>query len=473
MEKELNLNTQTPNLQDELSNLKRELEAITKDFAVLKREIKLTKNYVKESHWLWYYALHKSMEDALRKKAQRGEKIRIVFMISEVSGKFESKSVYDAMKDGDVFEPIMLIVHVRDKYLNDDEYKDLKKEYNLMLERGYNAVFGYDENKRPIGLSSLRPDIVFDNNPNRHHNSHYNNMVANMSYLTCYIQYGYNVVNSFTYHYENNNIGTCWKVFVPTYFDLYMHNDYHGIRAALDPPEKPMCANTILTGYPKMDAYVHDEGDKCIPNKFKNGNPIIIYAPHWTVGVNLNFCSFDKYYENLLNLVKNNPDINFVFKPHPGLPVRIKEIERLSVDCFMTYNQYCDYLDIWDSLPNGAVIEDGEYINLFKRSSGLITDSGSFVAEYLPSGNPCIYLLNGKEHYDKMNAFGRKILNGYYCCYDWNEVLSEFKKVIIEGNDTKKDLRIQTCKEDFINIGTAGKIIVEHIEDVLNIKIKR
>jgi len=50
----------------------------------------------------------------------------------------------------------------------------------------------------------------------------------------------------------------------------------------------------------------------------------------------------------------------------------------------MTLNEVESYYAEWHNLSNGFVYDEGDYFNIFKSSDALITDCGSFLAEYLP-----------------------------------------------------------------------------------------
>ena len=217
-------------------------------------------------------------------------------------------------------------------------------------------------------------------------------------------------------------------------------------------------------GYPKLDLFKEDYVSLLspLPEKLRNGKPIVIYAPHWTYGKsNSNFDppslgSFDIYYDYFLKLLKENPQINFIFKPHPDLEESFRYKRRKG---FFDLKDYQNYVQEWQDAPNGIVLTTGEYINIFKESALLITDSGSFVAEYLPSGSPCIYLLNPnlKEPLSLFNDYGKDILSSYYLCLSYEEFEKNFNMIMKEKKDPLKEMRSEKLKTSFFNFGKAGK----------------
>lgn len=367
-----------------------------------------------------------------------------------------------------------MIVHARDDFFEKEPiyFREALENYKLFKERGYRTLFAYDmESMKAKNIETFEPDIIFINNPNMRYHSIFKNININIKYLTCYINYSINVIDSPKYHYNNLYINTCYKHFAESYYCYTQHMNINN------------GPNVILTGCPKLDAYKKDIKECIIPKKIDNGKKIIIYAPHWSIGNTDNSLgTFDFYHKYFLNLVKENPDINFVFKPHPDLIYRITDSKMMSVE------YYENYIKEWDNSNNGIYINDGEYIDLFRKSTCLITDSGSFIAEYMPSENPCIYLINTNKNRLKednqnsiylnkenliertFNDFAKPIINSYYLCYNEEDITKYFNEVIINGNDYMKDKRLKIIKNSFINIGLAGKTITDYLSNIFESK---
>ena len=272
------------------------------------------------------------------------------------------------------------------------------------------------------------------------------------------MNYGFIISNSYIYYYNNRRINTTWKNFALSKID---YDEY--LKYSVD------CGlNTVLAGYPKLDSYNKSLEECHIPAKIDNGNPIVIYAPHWSVvhyWEPSDLSTFNIYCEYFMNLVKKYKNINFVFKPHPSLA---KNLVRHKI---MTYEQYNDYINEWNSQPNGYYEFGGEYIDIFKKSSLMITDSESFIAEYLPSNNPCMYLVkpsrNQATYMDGFSLAARKILEKYYLCHNQEEIEKYFKMIMLEKNDPMKDERIKLKDEIFVNLGCAGQKIVNYLTEIL------
>ena len=402
-----------------------------------------------------FYNFNKYKEELLKQKAKKWKKIKVIFLIPE-SAKFGMESIYYSMLESEIFDPYILVVHPRDNFFDENQtyFKEAVESYNLFKERGYRTLFAYNmENMKAIDIENFKPDIIFINNPNMFSFGVFKNININLKYLTCYINYSINVASLDDYHYNNSSINTCYKMFAETYYCYKKHmNINNGF-------------NTVLTGYPKLDSYKKDIGKCIIPKKIDNGNKIVIYAPHWTIGKTdmIRLGTFNLYHKYFMKLLKENPNINFVFKPHPDLRYRIIDSKIMDIE------YYENYIKEWDNSNNGIYISDGEYIDLFRKSSCLITDSGSFIAEYLPSENPCIYLINPEKENlieNTFNDFAKPIVNSYYLCYNEKDINKYFNEIIINENDYMKDKRLNLIKDCFINIGSAGKIITDYLSDI-------
>ena len=407
-----------------------------------------------------YHALNKMKELDLKRKIRDGKKARVLFLLDQPS-KLSAISVYENMLESDIFEPFIVLYNNLDGYFETNTilYNDHKKGLTDLSNMGYKIFDGYDEDKNIIPVENFKPDIIITNAPYLDYsNTLLTNTFLNLNYLVCYLPYHFGTVNNYDYHYNNRRIITCWKNFVSSREDYKEHLKY-----------SEYCgSNVVLSGYPKLDSYAKPICQCNIPSKIDNGKPIVIYAPHHSIGDNWGFVSlstFHIYCKYFLDLVKSNIDINFVFKPHPDLSIKVVE------KGLMTYEEYQNYIEEWNSLPNGFYMSSGDYIDLFRKADLLIQDSGSFIGEWLPTDKPCMYLINpGPElskYMDGFSTIGRKILEKYYLCHNLDDINKYFKMIMFDNLDPLKQERVNIKNEIYTNIGCAGKKIVEYLEILL------
>lgn len=400
-----------------------------------------------------YHLNHSVKLDRLREKIRKGGTAKVFFLTHDAAV-FGCASVYKAMEENALFDPYIFVISRRDiSYRN--FYSDVIQDVKFFEEKGYRVIVGYDKDKNPIDLHQHSPDILFYDIPKLYgaaNNCYYRLDQLNWEYLTCYVPYGLLMVDSFYYHYHTTCIRETWRFFLDTaasYKRVLADGEFSGY-------------NTVLSGYPKFDDYSSTNAE--LPPKLQNNKRTIIYAPHHSLGVSNNFATFDLYKDVILEAVRNNPDINFVLKPHPLLAFQIKRLYsegKLSV----SYEEYIKYMEEWDRLPNGICITKGEYISIFMRSSCMITDCGSFIGEYLPSLNSCIYIFNPrKEHQeDVYTPLAAEILNTYYIARSKRELEEYMEEVAIKGVDPKRESRESLYRKEFGDIGHSGNMICEHI----------
>lgn len=388
------------------------------------------------------------------------KKVRVCFLIDTAS-RLSANSVYTNMTKNNFFDPFMVLYqsYGDDFQKNSALYTEHIRDLKILRDAGYKVFDGYDKSGHFIPLENFTPDIVFVTAPYLDYQDTYlSNIYLNINFLTCYLTYGINSSNSYSYHYNNRRINSCWKYFVETrtdYEELLRHSIHCG-------------TNTVLTGYPKLDSYAKPLKKCKIPAKIDNGKPIVIYAPHHSIRNTWeasNIATFHLYYKYFLNLAKENSNINFVFKPHPNLIFAVSEKK------IMTTAEYERYIFDWNNLPNGIVIQTGDYIDLFRRSDLMIMDCGSFIGEWLPTGKPCMYLINPERdkttYMDGFSLLCQKILSKYYLCHNTDEISRFFDLIINQHQDPLKEDRQKLIESVFINIGTAGEYIMKYLENIL------
>ena len=86
----------------------------------------------------------------------------------------------------------------------------------------------------------------------------------------------------------------------------------------------------------------------------------------------------------------------------------------------MTKQQIDNYYAFWNDLPNASFCNESDYFDIFKSSDALITDCGSFLAEYLPTQNPIMLLVN--KNSIGYNEIGCKLVESYYKAYDNKDI---------------------------------------------------
>ena len=101
-----------------------------------------------------------------------------------------------------------------------------------------------------------------------------------------------------------------------------------------------------------------------------------------------------------------------------------------------TKEEWHDYIESWNALPNGETQISGDYTTVFQTCDGIINDSVSYLAEILYAHKPMLYL---KSEEATFNDFGKSLEKIHYTCTGNDyKAIEEFIKMIMEEDDPMK-----------------------------------
>jgi len=407
----------------------------------MKKLIHFIKTYNKILKTQFHY--HSIIKKIRNKKTP----IKVIFIVNE-NQKWNSDSLYRALEKNINFDPIIVITK-----LPNNTVDVFNKNINFFKDRCYNfkIAFNVDSNT-PIPLKLFSPDIVFFQQPYGPLENQTINSISSIA-LTCYIPYGLMVANNDENHYRLMFQQLLWKYFAPNHIikKLYLDNNF------LSRPSK-----VVVSGHPKMDIYDTNISKNNIfwPAKIKP-NTKIIYAPHHSVDDNspLKYATFLWNGIELLEYAKKHQHIEWVFKPHPRLKIA------LVLNKIMTEEEVNTYYQEWNILENSSVYDSGDYFDLFRTSDALITDCGSFLAEYLPTEKPIFLLVNSESK--GYNLFGNTLVDTFYKAYDFSGLINSINEVLLNENDFLKNDRLKIISTIRMEHGNAGQFIVNYLENTL------
>ena len=309
-----------------------------------------------------------------------------------------------------------------------------KNLVDLMESEGVSYIQGFNEDTGYlVNLKDLDPDLVFYCDPYDIYyiNDEWKPSVISKKYKTAYIHYGYLLIKTLEF-YKLPIFDSAWKVFI--------ESDYH-IKIAENELEKEV-GNFVSLGYPKFDKYYITSSNTKLIEKSKEYKKTIIYAPHWTISPIKNkeisrYGNFMEHHDYIIGVINKYKDIYWVIKPHPLLFAQIVHSYGQSV-AEKIFNKF-------EKLENVEFYFGHEYIELFKDSNGLILDSNSFVAEYMPSGNPILFLQ--KEEDLRLNTIGQEVFKGCYFGTKANDIDKYIEEIILKENDHLKEDRSNIIKK--------------------------
>ena len=362
-------------------------------------------------------------------KIRRKEKITVVFLlIHESVWKYEE--LYKLMEKDIRFNPVVVVCPYI-MYGNDTMLRDMRQAYNSFKKRNYNVIKSLNE-KTGEWLDvkkDLNPDIVFFTNPWGLTRAEY--LLQNFGeILTCYVPYGFKISYLYESHFNKGMQNFVWKFFLETEIHKKLSIKY----------SRNKSANTIVTGYPGMDSFLKKDYKPIDVWKIKDKEiKRIIWAPHHTIpgmGATLDYSTFLRYYDFMFEVATKYQDsIQIAFKPHPVLRAK------LSMDEVWGKRKTDKYYQKWAELSNGQ-LHEGDYMDLFLTSDGMIHDSGSFVIEYLYTNKPVMFLINDDSILNRFNEIGKMALSRLYQGKTQEDVESFLIDVILKNNDLMANERL-------------------------------
>jgi hypothetical protein len=173
---------------------------------------------------------------------------------------------------------------------------------------------------------------------------------------------------------------------------------------------------------------------------FNNENKTILFSFRWETCTN-NYTG-DKYMNYFLTFIKQNLNINFIYRPHP-----LSDYQKLLK--FENENYYVDY--------------ENDSKNAFDSSDILISDLSTLISDYfIYTKKPVILMKSENLLDDILNSFGKKIIEGIYVINDENE-LNKNLILLLNNTDEKKDIREQIASE--LDIYDANNYIIEFMKN--------
>lgn len=415
----------------------------------LKKQIWKIKNIL-EFHYL------EAKRQKLLEKLPNQKKIKIAFLGYALGASCDVFSkIYKEFKNDDRFLPYMVIVP--NPYGSKEimvEVQNQAKQYLDGLNIPYICGYNEDNDTYVDIIKTLNPDIVFM----CHHYDWFPKEFRADSFKEKLVY-----ITPYSYILTNNYIaGANMDAFIFSHKCFFEAAELSSLWKNASAVKKNKKGKFL--GYLKVDNILFSQNYHKDVWKIKDkAVKRIIWAPHH---LDAPLSNFLEYKDLFLSFAQNRTDIQFAFRPHPGLKGSLQRIAGWDE------KKINEYYQSWQSLPN-AFISEGDFADLFLSSDAMILDSVSFIAEYFLTGKPAL-IQTPKQNDFPFNDFCKKLKEANYKSKDWNDILNFINEIVIKGNDTKKKDRLDILKRDFMpdNKQPAYKNIYNYICDEIFKKIQ-
>ncbi|SHL11075.1 CDP-glycerol glycerophosphotransferase family protein [Flavobacterium chilense] len=432
-------------------------------------ELKLTiKKFVPEKIWITLIKFYnftnlRGMHDLYQikkapKKHQKAlqivrqkEKVKVAFfLIHESVWKYDV--LFDLMLQHPRFEPVIFVCPAVN-FGKENMLFEMNKSYHAFKKKGYDVIKTYNKETEEYFdvKKDFSPDIVFFTNPYEGLQD-YRYYIKNFSStLTCYVPYAVMTTNyNAFYNLKFHNL--VWRIFSET----PIHK-----KIAFE-KQRNKGNNNIVTGYPGFDQFLTNS----VPNYevWKNKNSIlkkVIWAPHHSMHELNKVSNFLEYYDIFLELAITYKDhLQIAFKPHPLLRIKLEN------DLNWGKEKTDSYYKEWINLQNGQ-FENSDYADLFLTSDALIHDCGSFMAEYLITGKPSLFMIRNEAVMKEWSEFGKKAVDAHYQSRTKEELIDFIENIVLNENDWMKERRNNFVHQNLIqkNNLTASQNIMDYLEN--------
>ena len=361
----------------------------------------------------------------------KGEKIRVLFIVSEIA-KWKEQKVYEVMERSGIFEPIVgLSAWNRQLSLSPAELDAVHNRAEIFFERlgdqTVRTVMVDGDKKVYRDLSEFKPDIVYYTEPWSPCEKQDPWTVSKFA-LTVYTPY-------FTPNYGVLSLD-CHQLVHRLLYAYFTLNEAWSNAYRRSLRFVAHSTKFVPTGHPGLDFFAN------APNIRPRKNSVI-YAPHFSF-YNPNqpdypqrYSTFDKNRNEILSYAKQHPEFNWVFKPHPLLREWIKS------SGLMSQKEVDYYFSEWAKI--GVVCEAGDYQDLFLDSFAIITDCGSFLTEYGATGRPVIHLICSANKYTPTHLI-KRLYDTYYQVHSIDEMQAIFGLVLENRKDPMKERRLAEAR---------------------------
>lgn len=371
--------------------------------------------------------------------------IEVVFVLHELAS-WKTEMLYLAMREHPRFKPMLVLTLPLDGSPDDC----IRRYYELrayVVKKKYEYIQSEDAYFTKYGLS---PDIIFYQKPYEGILSDGIFLRNKYEFLFMSIPYGF-----YTIHEE-------WCFYSTVYaHSLYSFVENESVKKCAESLSRKYKHNFVVTGLPFTDELMLPKERYENPWKPQTvRKKRIIWAPHHSFPTTgqvrsdlwINYSTFLEVADIMLDLAqKYSEKVQFAFKPHPLL--------RNKAEIVWGKERTDNYFKQWAEMEN-TQLEEGEYMGLFKYSDAMIHDCGSFTVEYLYTGNPVMYLVNGQPHVENLTEFGRGAYAQHYMGHTKAEI-EQFMENVINGIDPMKEGR-QKFYEDCL-LPPHGKSACENI----------
>lgn len=360
---------------------------------------------------------------------QPGTAIKVLFVAQHPSILASWRSIWQAMKNDPAFIAKVVLSPFLHPYSSSAVTMDNMRR--CLLEAG--VPFCTAE---ALNIESFRPHVVFLQNPYDDTRPEFlrSENLTRAGSRVAYVPYGLEMG------------GGAWNL--KAQFDLPIHRIAWRIFARSERHKKMFAkycrsgnSHVVVTGHPRFDQ-INYNLDQTLPEEITkkvHGRKVILWTPHFSVTEIPSWSTYRIYSDFIFSTFAQQQDMFLLLRPHPLF--------------FRSMVQN----DLWDETGesqfrekiknsnNIALDESSDYHPAFSLSDALMTDVGSFLLEYLPTGKPLLYL----HHPDGLGMNDDETVTESLYRANSNRDITDFVDIIKNDADSRKAER-ESIKSEYL-----------------------
>lgn len=367
---------------------------------------------------------------ALRKLTYKEELIKVGFIVQMPELWDKQESVFKLMLANKNFDPWLIIVPAYDfENSKISDYCEEKAFFSNVAEGKYILA---KENNAWRDLSLDRFEYIFYQRPYDHYlPSELQSDNISKKFKICYIPYA-------TPEIKNTGLYP-FKFFKNVYLGFMEDGvaaDYNNKRFHIKKHFR-----FLNIGYPPFQ--------KCMSINYNSAHKTVLWTPRWSYDPEIGGSHFFEYVDQLSDYSWHNAQL--IVRPHPMMWSNFLKEKRIDE------NGINEILAKWDK--KGILVDKNSKIeDTFLNVDIMISDRSSVIPMFFLTGKPIIYC----EFSSDYGSLFSTMYPGLYIANDWDDV-DKHLKMLLSGEDPKKELRREIINNSFCQHKNACKSIVEYI----------
>jgi len=375
-------------------------------------------------------------------RLEKGERIRIAFVVQHPNSWLNFRSVWEFASQDPRFQAKVILTPFIHAAVAGASCLDSMRDL-LLLEK---VPF---INSQYVNMESLRPHVVFLQNPYEETRpiEFRQNAIRGAGARAAYIPYGLELgggVWSIRAQFDTAFHRSAWRIFARSERSKAMYGRYCLVGND----------HVAVTGHPKFDRKIESTTlPRYIAEKAK-GRKIVLWTPHFSVGEPATWSTYTRYSSKIFSEISRRDDFFLLLRPHPLFFRTMIERQLWKLEDEASFRQ-----KIEDS-SNMALHESAEYDDAFGAVDALMTDVGSFLLEFLPTGKPILYL----HHPEGLGMNDDESLTQVLYIARRDDDIASFFDMLEKGGDPLMEARLEALPEYLYGLNeNIGKNICEHI----------